>query len=56
MTIRGPAAGLLIDVDGQYEAKDAEGGWWPVTLLDVNGDGTYAAHHWPVVHLANIRV
>lgn len=44
-----------------YQAKDAKGAWWDVTILAKNEDGTYKAkvHEnevvYPSVHAANIR-
>ena len=45
-----------------YEGKDANGKWWPITITGINSDGSYQAKvhdgfdaEWPIVLSKNIR-
>jgi len=50
------------EVGGIYEARDANGAWWPVTITEKNADGTFGVSvhdgpgtHWPKVYKVNMR-
>ena len=55
---------LCLDEPELYEAKDAAGKWWPVTLTSTsNAEGNYSADvedskhtKWPTVHASNIQM
>eukprot|EP01064_Diplonema_japonicum_P013811 TRINITY_DN21361_c0_g1_i1.p1 TRINITY_DN21361_c0_g1~~TRINITY_DN21361_c0_g1_i1.p1 ORF type:complete len:1404 (+),score=296.75 TRINITY_DN21361_c0_g1_i1:34-4245(+) len=51
-----------VKVGVRFEGKDAYGKWWPITITEDNGDGTFKARvekgprkTWEKVHPSNIR-